>query len=453
MNIRSIINQLRRFPLTWQLSWRIILTVILILASFHAWSQNIKSQLADYILAIVNQEVITAAEVQQRLNQFVDNAQQAGEQTPAPEQLHKQILDNLIDERAMLSLARDTGIKVEEHEVQRSINYIASQNQITVPELQLKVTQAGTDYKRFVANIQDQMLIERYREREVVRRIDVSDADIEAYIQKIQGNKPTPPQIYFNIAQILVSTPENAPANNIKKNELKAKNILEKAIQGVPFADLAAQFSDDKSLPPSGEMGLKESEQIPEIFLSRINHLQSGQVLPELVRSPAGFHIIKVVQKQISSAIPVPQTWVKHILLRSTDASKRQAAIQSLMQMRAQIIRGSRTFESFAREYSQDGSAATGGDLGWAGPGMFVPEFEQAMNKLPKGGISGPVVSRFGVHLIHVVDRRQEFIERKSLYEKSRAILRQEKYEETYRLWLKEIRNRVYIELRDAPTL
>lgn len=433
------------------LDWCLVVILLLAQITHHAHSQGASSGVADYIVAIVNNEVITEAEVQQRIHQFSETAKRSGEKVPETSQLRHQILESLIEERAMLSLARETGIKIEEHETQRAINYLASQNQISITELRNRVTQDGMDYKRFIANIQDQMLVERYRDREVTRRIEVSEADIDSYIQKLQGNKPPSPEMQFNLGQILIAVPENATPTEIKKIQTKAQNVLNKAREGVNFANLVGQFSDDKLLPSSGEMGLKPSDQIPDTFLSHIKKLESGQVSPELIRSGAGFHILKLIDRRESTTIPIPQTQVKHILIRTPDTTKRQAAVQSLTQMRGQIIRRNRTFESFAREYSEDGSAANGGDLGWAGPGMFVPEFEQAMNKLPKGGISGPVISRFGVHLIQVIDRRFQAIERKEVREKAQAYLRQEKYDQTYRDWLKEIRNRVYLELRESP--
>ena len=425
--------------------------LLLISMPIHGWSQNTVAKTADYIVVIVNNQVITAAEVEQRVRHQIENIKQTGEKTPPAAQLRHQILENLIEERAMLSLAKESGIKVEDHDIQRAIGYIASQNQISIQELRVKVTQDGADYSRFVANIQDQILIERYREREVLRRIEITESEIDAYIKKLQGNNPASPPEKFNLSQILIAVPENATPTDVKKIQLTAKKVLANALSGTDFSSLVAQFSDNKSLPKTGEMGLKSSDQIPEIFLSRIKNLASGQILPELIQSGAGFHILKVIERRESSETLVQQTLVKHILIRTPDASRRQAAIQSLSQIRAQIIRGQRTFESYAREISEDGSASNGGDLGWAGPGVFVPEFEDAMNKLPLGGISGPVISRFGVHLLQVANRRFQPIERKELREQARTALRQTKYDQTYRDWVKEIRNRVYLERRDSP--
>jgi peptidyl-prolyl cis-trans isomerase SurA len=416
-----------------------------------ACPQKATRSMADYIVAVVNNEVITAIEIQQRINQITENAKRSGEKTPSAPQLRQQVLDNLIEERSILSLGREAGLKVEEQDVQRAINLIATQNQISTSQLKDQIQQEGMNYSRFVENIANQILVERYREREVLRRIDVSDMEIDSYIQKIRSNKSTAADIKYNIAQILIAIPEGSSKTEITKRQARAQYVLKKALNQENFAQLVAQFNEDKTLPPSGEMGLKATAQIPDLFLIKIQSLQTGEVLPELVRSGAGLHVLKVVERRESAAIPIPQTLVRHILLRTIDPGQRQAAIQSLLQMRIQIIKGDRTFESFAREFSEDGSANKGGNLGWSSPGLFVPEFEQAINKLPIGGVSGPVISRFGVHLIQVVERRDQLIERKQLREQARNALRQAKYETTYQEWLKEIRARVYLELRDPP--
>jgi peptidyl-prolyl cis-trans isomerase SurA len=214
---------------------------------------------------------------------------------------------------------------------------------------------------------------------------------------------------------------------------------------------VAREVSEDGNRANGGEIGLRPASRLPDPFVAQVRGLQTGQVAPTLLRTGAGFHVLKLIERREFSGVKVTQTRPRHILLRPSAQVSVEAAQRQMADLRAQIEGGSATFEALARQYSQDGSAAQGGDLGWVTPGSLVPEFEQAMNRLPVGGISQPVVSRFGVHLIQVVERRETTLDAKQVREQARNALREQKFEEAYLEWIKDLRGRAYVEMRDPP--
>jgi peptidyl-prolyl cis-trans isomerase SurA len=196
---------------------------------------------------------------------------------------------------------------------------------------------------------------------------------------------------------------------------------------------------------------MRPVDRLPDVFVKAVRPLKAGEVAPELLRSAAGYHVLKLIERKDEGAFSVQQVRARHILLRTSAALTNEAAARRLIQFRREIQAGSKTFEQLARENSEDGSAAQGGDLGWASAGSYVPEFEDALAQLDIGGISEPVVTRFGVHLVQVVDRRQVTLDAKQQREQARNILREQKFEEAYVEWLRDLRSRAYIELREPP--
>ena len=408
-------------------------------------------QMADYIVAVVNQESVTAVEVRQRLERFKSEAARNRQALPPDAELEKQVLDALIDERAMLSQARETGVRVEDGDVDRALANIAAQNQTNLIGLRQRIVQEGMDFNRFRTTIREQLMVERIREREVASRVRITDTEIENYIEKQRGDKAG--EVEYNIAQILITVPDQASDSVLAERKARADAALARLRNGEDFAKVAVAYSDDASKERGGELGLKSADRLPDIFLEAVRPLSPGALAPALLRSGAGFHILKLVDRRDSAAFRVPQTRARHILLRVNDQTSREAALRQMQNLRNEITRRGKPFEELARERSEDGSAPQGGDLGWATPGMFVPEFEAAMNALPVGGISEPVVSRFGVHIIQVVERREVSLDSKQLREQARNALREQKYEEAFSDWLKESRARSYVERREAPQL
>lgn len=404
----------------------------------------------DYIVAVVNTELVTAAEVEQRIERMrAAMAGRGGQRPPVTDQLRQQALDSLIEERVLLTYARESGLRVDDAEVDRAVQSVAAQNRLTIDQLREQLRAEGMDFARFRSSLRDQILFERLREREVGMRTRVQEADVEKFLAERNATGARSSEL--NIAQILVILPEGASPEVVAERRARAEAALARVRGGEDFAIVAREVSEDANRARGGEMGLRPAARLPDAFVQQVSGLRAGEVSPTLLRSGAGFHVLKLLERKDSAGVRVTQTRVRHILLRPSAQLSEEVAKQRLSDMRAQIERGTSNFESLARQFSEDGSAAQGGDLGWVNPGAFVPEFEAAMDRLTVGGLSQPVVSRFGVHLIEVVDRRESTLDAKQLREQARVALREQKFEEAYAEWIKELRARAYVEMRDPP--
>jgi peptidyl-prolyl cis-trans isomerase SurA len=257
--------------------------------------------------------------------------------------------------------------------------------------------------------------------------------------------------VEYNIAQILVTVREGAAEAEVATRRARAESALLRVRGGEAFDAVARQISEDANKEKGGEIGLKPADRLPDVFLEVVRSLKSGEIAPTLLKTDAGFHVLKLLDRRDGQAVKVTQTRARHILLRPSAQVAAEAAARRLNEFKRQIESGARRFEELAREFSEDGSAPQGGELGWSSPGNFVPEFEEAMNKLPVGGLSAPVASRFGVHLIQVVERRDVALDTKQLREQARAALREQKFEEAYNEWVRDLRSRAYIEMREPP--
>ena len=412
-----------------------------------AQSGGTATRQGDYILAVVNQELVTAAEVDQRI--AAARLANRGQQLPPVNELRQQALDSLIEERVLVTYARASGVKIEDSELDRAVANVAAQNQLTDQQLRQRLQQEGLPYERFRSNLRDQLLVERVREREVQGRVRISDSDVENWLEA--KKRELKGQTTLDIAQILVRVPDGAGATEVAERKARAEEALARLAAGEPFEAVVKQYSDDANTrEQGGRLGARSIDRLPDLFVQAVANLNVGQRTQELVRSGAGFHILKVSERSDISGFAVTQTRARHILLRVSPQLSREPVVRRMQEFKRQIESGQRSFEQLAKENSEDGSAAKGGDLGWASPGTFVPEFEQVMNSLPLAGISDPVVSRFGVHLIQVLERRNQALDAKQQRVLARNALREQKFEEAYVEWIAELRARAYIELREA---
>jgi peptidyl-prolyl cis-trans isomerase SurA len=423
---------------------RVVAAGALGLAAAHLFAQT-----GDYIVAVVNQELVTASEVQQRMARIRDDATRNKQTLPPLSALRKQVVETLIDERVLVTNARETGSRVDDPEIDRAVLNVATQNQMTLPQLRERLRQEGIPFAKFRDNIRDQIMVERVREREVVSRIRITDAEVDELIEKRRSAAGTSAQV--NLAQILVTVPEGAAESVVAERRSRAEAALKRVRDGEDFATVAREVSEDSNRSQGGEIGMRPVDRLPDLFARVAQGLKPGEIAPELIRSGAGFHVLKVVDRRESGAFTVDQSRARHILLRPSAELSAEAAARRLLQFKRDILSRARTFEQLARENSEDGSAAQGGDLGWTAPGSFVPEFEEAMKALPVGGISDPVTTRFGLHLIQVVDRRQTTVDIRQLREQARNILREQKFEAAFAEWMRDLRGRAYVEYRDPP--
>lgn len=406
---------------------------------------------ADFIVAVVNAEPITNSEVRTKLARTEQQIIQQGSPLPPRSELVPQVLERLISDKAQLQLARSAGVRVDDNAVEAAVQTVARQNQISVDELRRRLKADGIAYSQFESDLRDELLVSRLRQREVDLRVTVSEQDIDQFLREQEGGTELS-SLALNLAQILVAVPENASPAQVAALQAKAQQVMDKARGGADFAALANEFSDSPTRGTGGLMGLREADRYPPLFVESTKSLKVGG-LAGPIRSGAGFHILKVIEKR-QAGMPgsvITQTHARHILLRLSPKQGETAAMEKLAAFKKRILAGQADFAALARENSEDASAKQGGDLGWANPGMFVPEFETVMNGLAPNQISEPLVSRFGVHLIQVLERREAQMSPRDQREMARNVLRGKKQEEAYVLWAQEVRGRAYVEYRESP--
>ncbi len=406
---------------------------------------------ADFIVAVVNSEPVTNNEVRSKLIRAEQQLTQQGGVLPPRGELARQVLERVISDKAQLQMAKISGVRVDEGAVDNAVLSVAQQNQISVDELRRRLVADGIDYTRFRSDIRDELLVTRLRQREVDARVSVTDADIDQFLRDQDGNADIA-NMEINLAQILVVVPENATPQQLAALQVKAEQAAEKARAGGDFAALVNEYSDSPSKAAGGQMGLRSADRYPPLFVEATQNLRIGGVVGP-VRSGAGFHILKVIEKKQAGmpGVNITQTHARHILLRPGPQLTEAAAAEKLADIKKRVAAGQADFAAEARDNSVDGSAKDGGDLGWTNPGSFVPEFEQVMNGLAVRQMSDPLTSRFGVHLIQVLERRTTQLSTRDQRELARNVLREKKQEEAYTLWAQEVRGRAYVEYRDPP--
>lgn len=406
---------------------------------------------ADFIVAVVNSEPVTNNEVRARMARAEAQLAQQGGAMPPRDLLAREVLERIILERVQLQQAKESGIKVDDFAVSQAEQGVARQNNMSVDELYRRLGRDGMGKERFREELRNQLLLQRLREREVEARVKVSDLDIDQYLrEQQQGADATAMEI--NLGHVLVLVPENASPTEVAARQARAQSAADKVRAGEDFAAVAREFSDaPEGQRAGGQLGLRPADRYPELFVNSTRGLPVGSIVGP-VRSPAGFHVLKVIER-VTAGVPttVVQNHARHILLRTGPQLSESAAAARLAEYRRRVQSGLADFAALAREHSQDGSSKDGGDLGWATPGRYVPEFEQALNALKPGDISEPVVSRFGVHLIQLLERREAKLTQREQRDMARDTVREKKLDEAYATWAQELRGRAYVEYRDPP--
>ena len=403
------------------------------------------SRASDFIVAVVDNEPITNQEVT-RLAAMAD---------PAAAKLGRsnllmEAMETLIDEAAQIGVSKQYGMQISTDELDKAIEKTAQRNQLNIQQLQQRLQEQGLSWEQYRIQVRRQMLLQRVREREVNARIKIQDFEVDAFLQ--ERNNAANPNADINIAHILFPLSENASADDVAKQLTKADEVMRKLKAGEDFSKLAAQFSSASDRSNGDVLGLRPPSRYPSLFVEATKDTAVGQLAGPL-RSAAGFHLLKLLERRSADALPatLTQTRSRHILLRPGGNLSQDAARAQLAGFKRQIELGLAEFEALAKEHSQDGSANQGGDLGWANPGMMVPEFEEAMAKLAPGQVGDPLVSRFGVHLIEVLERREAPLSLREQQDLARNILREKKFEEAYKNWEREVRGRAFVEYRETP--
>ena len=399
----------------------------------------------DRIVAVVNNEVITRADLDQRLHAATLQLKQQGTQPPPRATLEKQILDRLITDSVQLQLAKETGLRVDDAELDRAIQRIAQENKLTLDQLRATLEKDGVPFHRFREDIRSEIVLARLRQREVDNRIVVSDGEIESFINAQQGLAGRGEQ--YNLSHILVTVPENAGPEQIQARRSRAEQALQQLATGADFRQVAAAFSDAPDALQGGAMGWRDGARLPALFLDALKTLQPGAASP-LLRSANGFHIIRMNERRGAGApVIVQRTHARHILVKTNELVPQAEARRRVESLKERLDNNA-DFAELARLHSEDASGSKGGDLGWLSPRDTVPEFEGAMNALKPGEISTPVQTPFGWHLIQVLERRDEDMSRDRQRLVAQSALRARKADESYQEWVRQLRDRAYIEYR-----
>jgi peptidyl-prolyl cis-trans isomerase SurA len=411
-------------------------------------------QPADYIVAVVNSEPITNGEVRARMSRYAQEMTERGQPLPPPALFARQVLERLISEKAQLQVAHDNGVTIDPALVDQAEQQVARNNQVTVAELHRRLESQGMSAQRFREDLRDQLMLQRLRDREFESKGKVTELEIDQFLADQEAAAKDPNNVELNLAHILVAVPENASEAEVAQIRAKAQQVVDRARAGEDFAKLGREFPDGRQFGGTGTpVGLRPIDRLPPLFVQAVQKLPEGGV-SDLVRSAAGFHIVKLLDRR-RAGLPgatVTQSHVRHILLRPGPNLTETQAVQRLADFKKRILAGTADFEQLAREFSQDASARAGGDLGWANPGLFVPEFEEAMNALQPGQIADPVITRYGVHLIQLLGRRQQKLSNEEIREIARNELREKKIEEAYATWAEETRGRAFVDYRLPPS-
>jgi peptidyl-prolyl cis-trans isomerase SurA len=408
-------------------------------------SPSREPQPADRIVAVVNDEVITLVELRARLDMAVGQLRRQGTALPPRDVLERQMLERLVMDKIQLQYARQSGLRVEDAQLEQALQRIAGSNKMTMAQFRDAIKKDGIEFGKFREDIREEMTIARVREREVENKILISEGEIDNYLSGDAGKGPADEE--YEVAHILLRSPESASPEQIQKLKAKADEVFGRLGKGEDFSQLAAAYSDAPDGLQGGSLGMRPLDRLPGIFSEVVAKLKVGEVAP-ILRSANGFHIVKLVAKRGGGALPaVQQTHVRHILIKVNELVSETDAKHKLADLYDRIKHGA-SFAELAKLYSQDGAASKGGDLGWIYPGDTVADFERAMNALQPGTVSEPVHTPFGYHLIEVLERRVQDVSADRQRAAARQVLRERKMDETYQDWLRQARDSAYVELR-----
>jgi peptidyl-prolyl cis-trans isomerase SurA len=405
------------------------------------------AHLVDRIVAVVNKEVITLSELGVAVSSAERQLRRQGTALPDRAVLERQILERLILDKAQLQRARDTGIRIDELQLDRAVQRIADNNKMTLADFRRALERDRVAFDAWREELREQIMLTRLRERDVDDKIQVNDSEIDLFMAALKAN---PERTEYNVSHVLVRVPEQATPERIEEARARALKALAEARAGGDFANIAAAYSDAPDALEGGNLGWRPHERLPELFASALAAMKPGEV-SEPLRSPAGFHLVKLNERREggTSAAPVIQTRARHILVRTSEVVSENEARRRIADLRERIVNGKADFGTLAKANSDDAtSAGRGGELDWIYPGDTVPDFERALQELQPGTLSQPVKTPFGYHLIEVLERRAADVSQERRRLEARKVLRDRKSEEAYLEWLRQLRDQAYVEVR-----
>lgn len=421
----------------------LLVSALMVASQFNAQAAGIVK--LDRIVAIVDQTVVTEQELESRIATVTAQFKKQGTELPAENILRKQILERLITDTLQIQYAAQTGLKVDDNQLDKTVERIAEQNQMTLTEFSEALAKDGISMRKFRSDIRNEITIARLREREVDGRVNVSESEIDNFLTSQAASNES--QDEFEISHILIRTPEEGATEDVQKAKAKVDDAVNQLNSGTSFAKVSASFSDAPNALEGGNLGWKTGAQMPALFLDALKTMQVGDISPPL-RSPNGFHVLKLTNKRGgNSPLVIQQTHTRHILIKLSEIMSEKEGKLKIDNIKERLDNGEK-FEALARQFSEDSTASNGGDLGWVNPGDTVPQFEKAMNELKDNQISPPVRSQFGWHIIQVLEHRSQDMSKESARLKARQEIRAKKADEAYQDWIRELRDRAYVELR-----
>jgi peptidyl-prolyl cis-trans isomerase SurA len=399
----------------------------------------------DRIVAVVNDEVITEHELKERYELVVRQLAKQGTPLPPRDVLERQLLERMINDRVQLQYAKETGIRVDDVQLERTLARIAQDSGLTLQQFRDTLEREGISFNQFREEIRGEILLARLKEREIDAKLVVSDSEIDGFLTTNEAQQGKSEE--FSLAHILVLVPEQASPEQVQKQRARTEEALKQLRAGADFAQIAASYSDAPDALQGGQLGWRSLARLPAIFADAVASMKPGELSP-ILRSPNGFHIVKLLDRRGSAGpVMIEQTHARHILIKTSELVSQREAHDRLLKLKERIDNGT-DFAELARLHSEDGSASRGGDLGWISPGDTVPEFERAMNALQIGQVSDPVQSPFGWHLIQVQERRTEDMSKERQRLVAKQAIRQRKAEESYQEWVRQLRDGAYVEYR-----
>jgi len=428
---------------------RLIVSTALVLfaASVCAQPSNAPSPVVsvDRVIAIVNDEAVTQYELDDARRVVQQQLKQQKVQPPAADVLDKQVLERLITQRALLQQAKEDGVKIDDGQVARAIQRIATENKLSTEEFRKLLAQENIPYAKYRDDIRNEMVVQRLREREVDSKVQVSDAEVEQYLATLKAQNAG--ETEYRLAHILVLVPEQASADQIENRRGRAEEALRSIRSGADFAQVAAAFSDATDALQGGNLGWRSGARLPTVFADTVRGQKVGTV-SGVLRSAAGFHIVKLLEKRNhDDATLVDQTHARHILVRVNELTSEAEAKAKIERMKDRLDSGA-NFADLAKINSEDASAVKGGDLGWLSPGDTVAEFDEAMKKLQPNQVSPPVRTSFGWHLIEVLERRKQDVTIDRARSEAQTAIRQRKADEAFQDWVRQVRDKAFVEIR-----
>ncbi|NNG25098.1 peptidylprolyl isomerase [Telluria aromaticivorans] len=410
------------------------------------------TKVIDSIHVVVNDEVITKNEVRNRAVQTAQNLKSRNVQLPDQATLERQVVEAMIVERAQIQMAKEMGVRVDDRTLDATIGRIAEGQKMSVQEMRNQMEKEGLPYAQFRDDIRNEIMMTRLREHEVDAKIQVSEAEIDTYLAASKAAAAE--KVEMNLSQILVAVPENASPEQIAARRARAEEVARQLRTGADFSKMAATYSEAPDALKGGEIGWRDPDRLPPVFATELRKLQPGQVT-SIIKTNVGFHILKMAEKRsVADAAGdknvIQTTRVSHILMKPTPTMTVAEVKRKLLELKEKVDNKASTFEDLARQYSQEpASAAKGGDLGWLAPGDAGPEFDQALTSLKPGEMSDVIESPFGYHLLRVVERKAEDVSQSKERGVARQVLRERKMQEAMEDWMRQVRDRAYVEFRE----